>query len=348
MLAVRKPSATAPPRVVEDAPVPEVGPTDVRIGVRAASLCGSDLEVLTGESSPRFDYPLIVGHEGAGEVVAVGSAVEALSVGDRVAVHYPTTCDRCSHCLAGRDNRCPHRASVGTHRDGTFAEFVSVPARNALHIGDLPYEWASIASCAVSTAYHAVTVAGVGHGETVVVIGAGGVGLHAVMWAKFFGASTVVAVDIAQSTLPLAEAFGADHAVDPSAQDVHALLDDLTDGRGADAAIECSGASAALETAVDAVNGTNRYASGSVVSVGLQTEPLTAGYWDLREGTLAVSGDHTRGELHRILQLLQAETVDLSRSITHRLPLADVFDAVDLLTGVVDTDDPICRISLSP
>lgn len=348
MLAVRKPEATEPARVVEDAPIPDVGPTEVRIGVRAASLCGSDLEVLAGESSPRFEYPLVVGHEGAGEVVAVGSAVDDLTVGDRVAVHYPTTCDRCEHCLAGHDNRCPHRESVGTHRDGTFAEFVSVPARNALRIGELPYEWGSIASCAVSTAYHAVTVAEVSHGDTVVVVGAGGVGLHAVMWSNFFGASTVVAVDVDRAKFPLAEEFGAGHAVDPSARDVQGLIDDLTDGSGADAAIECSGTTAGLDTAVAAVNGTNRYASGSVVSVGLQTEPLTAEYWDLREGKLAVSGDHTRGELHRILHLLREETVDLSPSVTHQLPLSDVFDAVELLSGDADPDDPVCRIVLSP
>lgn len=348
MLAVRKPSAEEPACLVEDAPVPTVGATDVRLRVRAASLCGSDLAVLTGDTPARFEYPLVVGHEGAGEVVEVGSAVEGVAVGDRVAIHYPTTCDRCKHCLAGRDNRCPHRESVGTHRDGTFAEFVSVPARNALHIGDLPYEWGSIAACAVSTAYHAVDVAGISHGDAVVVFGTGGVGLHAVMWAAFAGAFPVVAVDIDPVQLPLATSFGADYVVNPATDDLEALVMNLTEGAGADAAIDCSGSRSALKSAVDAVNGSNRYASGSIVSVGLQTDPLSAEYWDLREGKLAVSGDHTRGELHRVLGLLQQGVVNLSESITHRRPLAEVFDAVDLLTGAAATDEPVCRIVLTP
>jgi 2-desacetyl-2-hydroxyethyl bacteriochlorophyllide A dehydrogenase len=345
MLAVQKPSASEPARVVEDAERPTVGPEEVLVEVRAASLCGSDLEVLTGEGSPRFEYPLVVGHEGAGEVVEVGAAVSRRAVGDRVAIHYPTTCDQCRHCLAGRDNRCPNRASVGTHRDGTFAEYVAVPARNAFDLGEVPYEWGSVASCAVSTAYHAVTVGGVSPGDAVVVFGAGGVGLHAVMWADYLGASTVVTVDVDDRKFPLARAFGADVTVDPGRDDLGAVVAAETGDRGADVAVECSGSPAAFEDAVAAVNGANRYASGSVVSVGLQTEPMSVDYWDLREGSLAVSGDHTRAELHRILRLLRRGDVDLSESVTHRFELASVFEAVDLLEAA---GEPTCRIVLTP
>lgn len=347
MLAVQKPSHDEPARVVEDVDVPTVGPGEVLVEMRAASLCGSDLEVLTGEGSPRFEYPLIVGHEGAGEVVETGDGVTGLEEGDRIAIHYPTTCDRCKHCLAGRDNRCPNRESIGTHRDGTFAEYVAVPARNALELGEVPYEWGSIASCAVSTAYHAVRVAEVLHGDSVIVFGAGGVGLHAVLWAEYAGASTIIAADVADEKLPLAREFGADRTVNPASEDLAALVAAETDGMGTDAAIECSGASAAIADAVAAVNGDNRYASGSVVSVGLQTEPMSAEYWDLREGKLAVSGDHTRGELRLILDLLRDGEIDLSKSITHRFALADVFDAVSLLTDG-ESDEPVGRIVLTP
>lgn len=345
MLAIQKPSPSEPARVVEDADRPTVGPDEVLVDVRAASLCGSDLEVLTGEGAPRFEYPLIVGHEGAGDVVEVGSAVSGRSVGDRVAIHYPTTCDRCRHCLAGRDNRCANRASVGTHRDGTFAEYVAVPARNALELGELPYEWGSVASCAVSTAYHAANVGGVSPGDVVVVFGAGGVGLHAVTWAGYMGATTVVAVDVDDEKFPLARTFGADVTVDPTRDDLDAVVAAETEDRGADVAIECSGSPAAFEDAVAAVNGENRYASGSVVSVGLQEEPMSVDYWDLREGSLSVSGDHTREELHRILRLLRAGDIDLSNSVTHRFELEAVFEAVDRLES---GGEPTCRIVLTP
>lgn len=345
MLAVQKPAHDEPAQVVDDIDIPNISTDEVLIETRAASLCGSDLEVLTGEGSPRFEYPLIVGHEGAGEVVETGDGVSQLTKGDRVAIHYPTTCDRCKHCLAGRDNRCPNRESIGTHRDGTFAEYIAVPARNALKLNEVPYEWGSVASCAVSTGYHAVEVAEVSHGDSVVVFGAGGVGLHAVRWAEYFGASTIVAADIDNEKLSLARKFGADTTINPARGDIAALVAKETNGMGADAAIECSGASAAIENAITVVNGDNRYASGSVVSVGLQIEPMSANYWDLREGKLAVSGDHTRAELRRILDLLQDEKIDLSESITHRFPLADVFEAVSLLT---DGDEPVCRIVLTP
>lgn len=345
MLAVQKPSPSDPARVVKDVARPVVGPDEVLVEIRAASLCGSDLEVLTGEASSRFEYPLVVGHEGAGDVVEAGDSVTRRSVGDRVAIHYPTTCDRCRHCLVGRDNRCRNRESIGTHRDGTFAEYVAVPARNALELGDVPYEWGSIASCAVSTAYHAVTVGDVSLGDTVVVLGAGGVGLHAVMWADSLGASTIVAVDVDDRKFALAREFGADRTVDPSRDDLSAVLAAETGGRGADVAIECSGSPAALEDAIAAVNDGNRYASGSVVSVGLQTEPMSVDYWDLREGSLTVSGDHTRGELHGILRLLRRGDVDLSNSVTHRVELESVFDAIDLLEA---GDEPTCRIVLTP
>jgi threonine dehydrogenase-like Zn-dependent dehydrogenase len=133
--------------------------------------------------------------------------------------------------------------------------------------------------------------------------------------------------------------------VDPTQDDLAAVVNRETNGTGVDAAIECSGAGAAFEDAVAAVNGGNRYASGAVVSVGLQTEPMAVDYWDLREGKLAVSGDHTRAELRRILDILRAGEVDLSKSVTHRFPLDDVFDAQTLLE---EGAEPVCRIVLEP
>lgn len=345
MLAVQKPAAAEPAALVHDVPRPKITDTEVLIRVHAASLCGSDLEILGDTGPERATYPLIAGHEGAGEIVEVGASVTGLSVGDRVAVHYPATCGRCRHCVAGRDNRCPNRSSIGTHRDGTFAEYVAVPARNTLLLGDIPYEWGAIASCAVSTAYHAVSGGTVTSGDTVVVFGCGGVGLHTILWANYHGATTIVAVDIATEQFPLANEFGADHVLDPSQETFTDQLRRHIGPRGADVCIECSGAATALNAAVAAVNGDNRYASGTVVSVGLQTEPMAVDYWDLREGSLSVSGDHTRAEFHHIIKLLQDDAITLAPSVTHRFELASFFEATELLEHGTE---PTGRIVITP
>lgn len=342
MYAVQRKSVDEEPQLYDDVPVPEPRADEVRVAIKAASLCGSDLEPLTGTGSSRFEYPLVLGHEGAGVVEAVGSSVTTLQVGDRVAIHYPTTCDRCEHCLAGHDNRCRNRRSVGTHRDGTFAEYLVVPSRSAIPLADsVPFEWGSIAACAVSTPYHAVSLAEIEPGDTVVVFGLGGVGVHAVMWASFFGAGTVIAVDVVSTKLELAAAYGADVLVNSAEENVHEIIEATTDGWGADAAIECSGSPVAMKQAIESINGRNRYESGSVVSVGLQTEPISVEYWSLREGRLLVSGDHTRAELDRILHLAKTGTINLSQSITHRLPLAKFADGVSLLE---DGNEPVGRI----
>ena len=332
---------------IETVERPELGPMDVLIDVQRASICGTDVHHLSGELPVDDEkLPLTLGHEGAGVVAETGSAVTNLEPGDRVVVDYAVACGHCEPCLHGYGNRCRNRRSVGSGIDGTFAEYLAVPASSAVPMPDaVPFEWGSIVACAVSTAFHAVQRAGIEPADDVVVFGVGGVGLHAVLFAAKSLVRTVVAVDLVDERLAAAEAYGADVVVNPSERDVVEAVRSETDGWGADVAIECSGSPVAMEQAVASVNGANRFESGTVVSVGYQENPLEAAYWDLREGQLTVSGDHTRAELRRLLSLLAAGKIDLDRSIAGTVPLAEINDGVrqitadETLTGrvVVDT-----------
>jgi 2-desacetyl-2-hydroxyethyl bacteriochlorophyllide A dehydrogenase len=330
MLAARFKEA-GKPFVVEQVEIPSIGSSDVLIAIRAAGVCGTDVHYHSGEFAPYY-IPLTLGHEGAGIVTAVGENVTHLQVGDSVIVHYIVSCGNCEPCLQGFDNRCRNRKSIGSHIDGTFAEYIKVPARSALKMSDtIPYDWGAIAACAVSTAYHAVDISGLQRGGTVVVFGVGGVGLHAVLWSKFFGGRTVIAVDPIDSKLNIAKEYGADVLLNPTRDNIQAEVNGITDSWGVDVAIECSGSPVAMKQAIDAIKGKNRYESGSVVSVGLQITPIQVEYWGLREGRLMVSGDHTRYDLQRIIKLMETKKIDLDKSITHHIPIHAVNDGIKLI-----------------
>ena len=330
MLAARFKEA-GKPFSVEEIDVPRIGSGDVLVEIKAAGICGSDVHYKKGDFSPR-KIPLTLGHEGAGIVKQIGDNVPNVQIGDQVVVHYVISCGNCRPCLQGLDNRCRNRLSIGADVDGTFAEYIAVPHRSVIKMADhVPFEWGAIAACAVSTAFHAVKRSALKKSETVAVFGTGGVGIHAVMWAKFFGAGKVIAVDLVDSKLETARMYGADVTVNPSRKDVSKVIISETDGWGADVAIECSGSAKAMEQAIKAIKGRNRFESGTVVSVGLQTTPFQAKYWNLREGWITVSGDHTRHDLYQIIKLMETGRIDLSNSITHRIPLQDINEGVDLI-----------------
>lgn len=326
---------------IEDVDRPAPAADEVLVDLRAASLCGSDVNYLSGKTDPASS-PITLGHEGAGVVESVGEGVEHVTAGDRVVIHYVESCGTCRPCSRGNDNRCRNRQSVGHHVDGTFAEYIAVPERAVVTLpAGVSFAEGSVAGCAVSTAYHALQRADIDPGDTVVVFGAGGVGLHAVLWAESLGAGTTIAVDLADPQLDAAETYGADVTLNPERDDVLERVAAATDGWGADAAIECSGSSVAMAQAVDAINGDNGYESGTVVSVGIQTEDISVGFGDVREGQLRVSGDHRRSELMEVLTLLETGSVDVSPTLTHEVALENLQDGVDL---VREGDETVGRV----
>lgn len=200
---------------------PSPGPDEVLLRVRAAGLCHSDLHVIHDElGGYPFPTPLTLGHEIAGEAVEVGPGADPSLLGRRFAVFGPAGCGQCAFCRAGRDNLCTESRAIGLARDGGYAEFVAVPAHALVPVPDAVSDAeAAVATDAVLTSFHALThVARVQPGETVVIIGAGGLGLNAIQIAKSLGAY-VIALDVQPRKLELARQFGADLALDSRSVD---------------------------------------------------------------------------------------------------------------------------------
>ena len=320
------------PWKMEEVPEPQPGPQDVLVKIEAAGVCGTDVGYYSGETKPRTS-PLIPGHEIAGTVASVGDEVEGLAVGDRVCVHYIISCARCRHCDAGNDNRCRNRCSIGAHVDGGFAEYIAVPARNAFKLPDsVPFEEGAIIGCAVSTAYHALNMGKMEKGDTVAVFGLGGVGMHVVRWAKILGAGLVVGVDVVDEKLEAAKRFGADVVLHSTRDKPAEHIRYLTEGYGADMALECSGHPASMREAIQCLHGKSVYESGRLVGVAVFLDSVVIDKTTyFREGAFIRSGDHTREELRQVIQLAASGRIDLSSSITHRVPFTELNHIMEAL-----------------
>ncbi|MGW7694791.1 Zn-dependent alcohol dehydrogenase [Streptomyces asiaticus] len=246
------------PRVVEDLEVRDPGPGEVLVRIAAAGLCHSDLSVVDGTIP--FPLPVVLGHEGAGVVEEVGPGVTHVAPGDHVALSTLANCGTCADCARGRPTMC--RAAIGRptrpfHRgderlynfasNSAFAERTLVTAVQAVPIPeDIPLVPAALIGCAVLTGVGAVlNRAKVDRGESVVVIGSGGIGLNVLQGARIAGASPIVAVDSNPAKEPMARRFGATHFV-PSADAVREILP-----TGADHAFECVGSTRLIRQAVD-------------------------------------------------------------------------------------------------
>ncbi|MGX2997486.1 Zn-dependent alcohol dehydrogenase [Streptomyces sp. JNUCC 64] len=319
------------------------GPGKVRVRMRATGLCHSDLSAMNG--TLRQPVPFVPGHEGAGDVVEVGDGVSAVRPGDRVLIGWLPSCGRCPSCLRGQTQLCltgfrgartpnfrrPDGPVFGFTGNGTFAEELVVDAAGAVPIpDDLPYDLAALIGCAVTTGLGAVlNTARVEAGSSVAVIGCGGVGLSVLQGARLSGAARVVAVDPVPFRREAALRFGADEAVAPGE------LDDarqrITGGEGFDHVFEVVGRSDTARAAYDA---TRRGGTLCVVGAGAPDDYLKLSMFELffDEKRILPSmyggGDAARS-YRRTVELWRAGRIDLAGLISHRVPLADVNDAVD-------------------
>jgi len=269
---------------VEELDVPEPGPNDVRVRMVASGVCHTDATVLNGGMP--VPTPIVLGHEGAGIVDKVGRNVSDVLAGDHVVVSIIIGCGSCPQCARGCRELClttMQNAFAGTLLDGktrlsqndeeinsflcqsSFAEYAVVPAAAAVRIRrDAPLETVALLGCGGMTGIGAVNRrAGVRAGSSVVVIGAGGVGLATVMAANAAGAAPIIAIDLLDEKLEMAKDFGATHTINSAFQDVGAAVLDIT-GWGADYAFDAVGAKGTLEAAFTAV-----HTGGEVVAIGL-------------------------------------------------------------------------------
>lgn len=233
-----------------EVPLPAIGAGDLLIRVKACGVCYTDIKIATG-LIPDVTLPRILGHEVAGEVAAAGRDVRHIREGDRVSLYFYLHCGRCAYCLEGKENLCANlRGRIGFHRDGGYAEYVQVPATHALKIpAHVPWEEAAILADAVATPLHALKdQAGLQPGETLAVIGAGGLGLQAVQIGKLLGAR-VLAVDLEEKRLAAARGFGAE-AFSAGAERWEEALLAATQGRGAAAVLDLVGKNETLNAAL--------------------------------------------------------------------------------------------------
>ncbi len=262
-----------------DVDKPQTGAEDLLIRIHSCGICGSDVHGYDGSTGRRLP-PIIMGHEAAGVVEAVGSAVTRFKPGDRVTFDSTVYCGSCFYCRRGQVNLCDDRQVVGVstpefRRMGAFAEYVAVPERVAYALPDnLPFEHAALIE-AVSVAVHAISLTPIALDDTVVVIGAGMIGLLTLQAALLAGASRVYVCDVDDSRLELARSLGATGTFNSHKASAGQEIQQLTAGRGADAALECVGALSTVKLAIDVVRkGASVTLIGNIsptVEMGLQS-----------------------------------------------------------------------------
>ncbi len=339
---------------VESVPDPAIEmPSDVVVRTRLTAICGSDLHVYLGRETGN-DLGTPMGHEFLGEVVELGANVTKLKRGDVIVSPFTTNCGACFYCEQGLTCRCTRGQLYGWVENGdglpgAQAEYVRVPladatafkipegvpdgvdAEPALFLGDI-----------LATGFYCAEMADVSPGGTYAVIGCGPVGLLAIVGARELGAEKVIAVDVLPERLALAEAFGAT-PVHANEQDAREVLDDATEGRGADGVLEVVGSPDATRLAVDLVR-----PGGVVSAVGVHTEPKFAfSPGDAYDKNLTYRAGRcpARHYMERLLPLVQSRKYDLGAIVSHRLPLADGVRGYELFEQKLES---CTKVILSP
>jgi propanol-preferring alcohol dehydrogenase len=331
------------PLQLHEVPVPRVGARDALVRIKAAGVCHSDVHYQAG-ISPMGPLPQTLGHEIAGTIEEIGKEVTSLAIGDRVCLHYLVTCGHCDHCRAGREQFCVQGQMLGKHRDGGYADFIAVPARNAVLLPEaVSFEHGAVLMCSASTSYHALRKARLEPGETVAIFGVGGLGMSAVQLARAFGALNVYAVDIDGSKLELASDLGA-IPVDAADHDPVSKILQMTGGRGVDVALELIGLKQTMEQAVRSLG-----IMGRAVLVGIADAPLSIdSYKELlcKEAEVIGASDHLLWELPTLIEFVRQGRLDLSRVVTQAVPLEA--DAVNEALDALARFGPAVRTVIQP
>jgi alcohol dehydrogenase len=323
----------------EEVPRPAISAdTDAIVRVDAVTICGTDLHILKGDV-PAVTDGRILGHEAVGTVEEIGAGVKNVKVGDHVPVSCITACGSCRFCREGRYGQCLGGGGwiLGHLIDGTQAEYVRVPFADTstypVPDGVSDEEVLMLADIAPTGYEVGVLNGAVRPGDVVVVVGAGPIGLSAIMGARLFSPAHIVAVDLADSRLEAAKRFGADTIVNAGREDVLAVVRDLTEGLGADVAIEAVGVPATFEQCATLVR-----PCGRVANVGVHGEPATLHLEDLWIKDVTITtGLVDTFSTPTLLKLVRSRQVDVSRFVTHRFPLAEFIQAYDVFSRAGET-----------
>jgi L-iditol 2-dehydrogenase len=313
----------------EEVPAPRPGPDEVLLQVKAAGICGSDIPRVFEKGTYRF--PTIPGHEFAGLIVEAG---DKTLLGKRAAVFPLIPCGECGACQIGEYPQCDHYDYYGSRRDGAFAEYVAVKKWNLVFIPDtIPFEHAAMCEpCAV--AIHALSQVGIGLGDTVVIFGAGTIGLLAAQIARGWGAARVVLADVDEAKLAFAGKLGFIHLTDPKKEDPAEDVYRLTEGKGADVALEATGAAPAVEGCLKSVK-----TFGKVVLLGNPAKNMDISqkaYWEILRKQLTLKGtwnssyNNAHNDWRLAINCMEKGILSLEEMITHRFSFADCGKAFEL------------------
>ena len=328
----------------EEVPDPTIrSATDVIVQVDTTTICGTDLHILKGDV-PAVSEGRILGHEGVGTIVEVGSAVSRLAVGDRVIISCVSSCGSCSYCQERLPAHClnPEGAPgvgwiLGHLIDGTQAEYVRTPfGENSLH--KLPEGVSDEAGLTLSDILPTAFEIGVRNGrvepgDVVAVVGAGPVGLAAVMTASLYGASRIIALDLDDNRLELAKQFGATDAVNNGQDGWHEKVLGMTDGLGVDTAIEAVGVPASFDASVSLIR-----PGGTVANVGVHGAPVELPLQDLWIKDVAITtGLVSATTTAMLLKLVAQGKLTPEQFITHRFAMNDFMDAYDTFGRAAET-----------
>jgi alcohol dehydrogenase len=323
----------------EEVPDPVVlDDTDAVVRVDAVTICGTDLHILKGDV-PTVEPGRILGHEAVGTVVATGSGVKRLAVGDRVLVSCITSCGACRYCREGAYGQCLGGGGwiLGHRIDGTQAELVRVPfADTSTHPvpEGVTDEQILMLADILPTGYEVGVLNGsVRPGDVVAVVGAGPIGLSAIMGSRLFSPSHVVAIDLADSRLEAAKQFGADVTVNNGREDAVAVVRELTGGLGADVAIEAVGVPAAFELTAQLAR-----PGGHIANIGVHGEPSTLHLEELWIRNVHITtGLVDTYSTPTLLRLVRGHQIEPDRFVTHHFTLDQFDEAYDVFARAGDT-----------
>jgi alcohol dehydrogenase len=323
----------------EDVPTPTIqADTDAIVRVDCTTICGSDLHILKGDV-PEVTEGRILGHEAVGTVESVGAAVKAVVPGDRVLVSCISACGRCRYCREGRYGQCLGGGGwiLGHLIDGTQAEFVRVPFADTstykLPEGPSDEEILMLADI-LPTAYEVGVLNGqVQPGDTVAVVGAGPIGLSAILGAQLYSPSHIIAIDLADARLDAAKLFGADLMINNGTTDPIAFVQELTGGLGVDVAIEAVGVPASFELCTQLVR-----PGGHVANIGVHGKPATLHLETLWTKDVTITtGLVDTYSTPTLLRLVASHQIDAGRFATHHFELNDFMKAYDVYERAAET-----------
>ena len=329
---------------MRDVALPELAPGEVLIETSAVGICGSELSGYLGHNSLRRP-PLIMGHEAAGRILKTGDATTladgtTAQVGTRVTFNPLIVCGTCDRCRAGFNNLCRHRQLVGAARPGAFALFVAVPAGQCWSLPDTLSDLAASLTEPLACAVRAVSLAHLAPGNSLLILGAGPIGLFCLAVARSLGIEEVIVSDMLPSRLAIAEQWGATAVLNARTTNVVQTVQDMSHG-GATAVIDAVGATATRAQAVQAV-----VPGGRVVFIGLHDEesPLATNYLIRQEITITGCFGYSQQDFARAFTLLQAGVIQPSADWLEERPLAEGAAAfAELVKGTANATKIVLR-----